>query len=97
MYYTPVSIVWLNTVLGRVKLTFLRSTAVSGTEIGCNDDFCGDGLQSTVQFTADAGAVYKIQVGGFDCETGNLAVHVECQVLNCDPVVVNGPRQRRAA
>jgi hypothetical protein len=58
--------------------------------VACNDDFCGDGLQSTVQFTANPNANYKIQIGGFDGETGNLAVHVDCVVFKCPPVVING-------
>src|SRR6185369_3962590 len=62
----------------------------SFTPVACNDDFCGDGLQSTVQFTANAGAQYKIQVGGFDGETGNLTTNVDCQILSCPPLVING-------
>ena len=40
--------------------------------VACNDDFCGDGFQSTLTFIAAPGKTYKIQVGGFDGETGNL-------------------------
>jgi hypothetical protein len=58
--------------------------------VACNDDFCGNGLQSTVSFNADPNSSYKIQIGGFDGETGNLAVHVDCTILNCPPVVING-------
>lgn len=60
--------------------------------VACNDDFsgCGTGLQSSVQFTAQANQSYKIQVGGFDGETGNLAVNVTCEELFCDSIVVNG-------
>jgi len=59
--------------------------------VACNDDSdCGDGLQSTVSFTAQAGQTYKIQVGGFDGETGNLTVDVTCTDLLCDDIVVNG-------
>lgn len=58
--------------------------------VSCNDDFCGDGLQSTTSFTAQASQTYKIQVGGFDGETGSLVVDVSCLELLCDDVVVNG-------
>jgi hypothetical protein len=58
--------------------------------VGCNDDFCGNGLQSTVDFTADPGQTYKIQVGGFDGDTGNLTVDITCQDILCDNIVVNG-------
>jgi hypothetical protein len=58
--------------------------------VTCNDDFCGDGFQSSVTFLADAGQTYKIQVGGFDGETGNLVVNVACTVLTCPPTVIHG-------
>jgi len=58
--------------------------------VACNDDFCGDGLQSTVQFTANANTTYKIQIGGFDGETGSLTTDISCQTLQCPPVVING-------
>jgi hypothetical protein len=62
--------------------------------VACNDDFCGDGLQSTVGFTANPNTTYKVQVGGFgsapDTETGSLETVFDCQTLNCPPVVING-------
>lgn len=58
--------------------------------VACNDDFCGDGLQSTATFNADPNAKYKIQIGGFDGDSGNLAVHVDCTLFACPPVVING-------
>jgi len=58
--------------------------------VACNDDFCGDGLQSTANFTATPNTTYKIQCGGFDGETGTLVVDVSCTELQCDPVVING-------
>jgi len=62
----------------------------SFTPVACNDDFCGDGLQSTVNFTANPNTVYKIQAGGFDGETGTLNINVTCTTLNCPPLVING-------
>lgn len=64
----------------------------SFTAIACNDDTgsCGDGLQSEVAFLAQANTAYKIQVGGFDEETGSLVVNVACEDLLCEPQTVNG-------
>lgn len=62
----------------------------SFTPVACNDDFCGDGLQSSVSFLADPNSTYKIQVGGFDGETGNLVVDFTCQEFACPPTVING-------
>lgn len=72
------------------KVTGAACAFASFVPVACNDDACGDGLQSSVDFTADANSNYKIQVGGFDGDTGNLSVHVDCTVLLCPPVVVNG-------
>lgn len=58
--------------------------------IACNDDFCGDGFQSQVSFTASPGVTYKIQIGGFDGDTGNLVTSVACQLVNCPAVVIHG-------
>jgi hypothetical protein len=58
--------------------------------IACNDDSCGDGFQSQLGFTAEPNSTYKIQVGGFDGETGNLTVDIDCTELACPPIVING-------
>jgi hypothetical protein len=59
--------------------------------VACNDDFaCGDGLQSSVTFVAEPGQTYKIQVGGFDGETGTLVVNVACQNFVCPQTVIHG-------
>lgn len=62
--------------------------------VACNDDAesddCGDGLQSELEFAADPGKTYKIQVGGFDDETGNLAINFGCEELPCNDIIVNG-------
>jgi hypothetical protein len=59
--------------------------------VACNDDSaCGDGLQSQASFLADPNSTYKIQVGGFDGETGNLTVNIGCTEFTCAPVVING-------
>lgn len=58
--------------------------------IACNDDTCGDGFQSSVSFTAQPNTTYKLQIGGFDGETGTLSVNVACTELLCNPIVING-------
>jgi hypothetical protein len=66
--------------------------------VACDDDGadCGE-LRSHVTFVAEPGQTYKIQVGGFGGEggegggdTGSLTVNVNCQVLLCAPITVNG-------
>lgn len=61
-------------------------------EVACNDDAfnCGGGLLSMVTFAADPGATYKIQAGGFDGDTGNLAISIDCQAVKCSPVIIHG-------
>jgi len=60
--------------------------------VACNDDnaSCGDGFQSVIEFTAEAGQTYKIQAGGFDGETGSLHISIECVQIECPDIVVNG-------
>jgi hypothetical protein len=60
--------------------------------IACTDDFggCGDGFQSQISFSTQADTTYKVQIGGFDGETGSLVVNAVCQEILCDDVVVNG-------
>ncbi|HKP85152.1 MAG TPA: hypothetical protein VJZ26_03590 [Blastocatellia bacterium] len=60
--------------------------------VACNDDFggCGDGFQSSTSFTVLPGEVFKIQVGGFAGETGSLTVNIDCELIACDDIVING-------
>jgi hypothetical protein len=59
--------------------------------VACNDDSdCGDGLQSQASFTADPGATYKIQAGGFEGDTGSLGISITGAELSCADIVVNG-------
>ena len=64
--------------------------------VACNDDVgtCGNGLNSSATFTAEAGLTYKIQagraVGDFDVKTNSLTLNVACQEILCENVVVNG-------
>jgi hypothetical protein len=61
------------------------------TVVACNDDSaCGDGLQSQASFTAEPGQTFKIQVGGFDGETGGLVFAATCVELLCDDITVAG-------
>jgi hypothetical protein len=45
-----------------------------GTELACNDDFCG--LQSELAVNLTAGTTYLIRVAGYDGDTGNYALTV---------------------
>lgn len=72
------------------KVTGGACTFAGFVPVACNDDFCGDGLQSTVNFNADPNSNYKIQIGGFDGETGSLTTNITCTVFKCAPVVING-------
>jgi hypothetical protein len=44
------------------------TAACQGTQLGCNDQFCGN--QSQLSFPATSGNVYKIQVGGWNGQEG---------------------------
>jgi len=50
-----------------------------GTELGCNDDYCG--LQSQISFAATAGNEYLIEVGGFSSSTGQGLLSINCEPL----------------
>jgi hypothetical protein len=45
------------------EVAVYAGTSCVGTQLACNDDFCG--LQSQTSFTAVNGSVYKIRIGGF--------------------------------
>jgi hypothetical protein len=53
-----------------------------GTNLACNDDFCG--LQSQTSASVIAGNVYKIQIGGFNGSTGNFALNIAPPPGGCD-------------
>jgi hypothetical protein len=81
----------VDTALAVYKVNGAACDFANFQNIGCNDDSsCGDGFQSQLGFTADPGATYKIQVGGFDGDTGTLTVDVTCQEVLCDNIVING-------
>jgi hypothetical protein len=80
----------LDTVLAAYKVTGAACAFAGFINVACNDDFCGDGFQSTIAFSADAGATYKIQAGGFAGSTGNLTINVSCADILCDDVVIHG-------
>jgi hypothetical protein len=79
-----------DTAIMAYKVTGGACDFANFTPVACNDDFCGDGLQSTVSFLADPNSTYKIQVGGFDGETGNLTVNITCEEFACAPIAING-------
>jgi hypothetical protein len=81
-----------DTVLAVYKASGEPCEFGSFTEVACNDDAfnCGSGLQSAASFAAEVGATYKIQAGGFNAQTGTLALSIECQETACDATTVNG-------
>jgi hypothetical protein len=50
--------------------------ACGGTELGCNDDFCG--LQSQLIISVTEGTTYLIRVAGFDGATGIGELTISC-------------------
>jgi hypothetical protein len=79
-----------DTVLAAYKVTGAACAFAGFVNVACNDDFCGDGFQSSIQFTADPGANYKIQVGGFAGSTGTITTNIDCVEQLCPSVVING-------
>jgi hypothetical protein len=80
-----------DTVLAVYRVTGAACAFAGFVNVACNDDSsCGDGFQSQVAFTAAPNTTYKIQVGGFAGETGNITLNVTCTELNCEPIVING-------
>ncbi len=51
-------------------------TACGGTEIACNDDFCG--VQSQIIFSATAGTAYWIRIAGFNGQSGTGTLTLSC-------------------
>ena len=80
----------LDTVLAAYKVTGAACDFAGFVNQACNDDFCGDGFQSTIEFNADPGATYKIQAGGFAGSTGTLTINFSCVEQLCDPIVIHG-------
>ena len=59
--------------------------ACGGTELGCNDDFCG--LQSQLVISVTEGTTYLVRVAGYDGETGIGELTISCgEPADC-PVV----------
>jgi thermitase len=58
-----------------------RADPFTGQSVGCNDDVSSGDTTSSARFTAQAGASYLIQIGGFQgefgSESGSLRVRVE--------------------
>jgi len=80
-----------DTVIAAYKVNGAACDFANFALVGCNDDSsCGDGFQSQLAFTADPNSTYKIQVGGFDGDTGNIVLNFDCAELNCEPIVING-------
>jgi hypothetical protein len=52
-------------------------SACGGTQLACNDDFCG--LQSQSSLAVTAGTDYYIRVSGYNGATGSYVLNVSCQ------------------
>ena len=79
-----------DTVVAAYQVTGAACAFGGFVNVACNDDFCGDGLQSSIGFDAAPGASYKIQVGGFAGSTGNITTNITGVEQLCPPVVING-------
>jgi len=81
-----------DTVLAVYKASGGACDFAGFADAACSDDSfnCGNGLQSATNFAADAGATYKIQAGGFNNQTGTLAISIECEPSACDATTVSG-------
>ncbi|MFL6212701.1 MAG: hypothetical protein ACJ74J_02285 [Blastocatellia bacterium] len=80
-----------DTVLAVYKVNGAACDFANFAPVSCNDDAgCGDGFQSQVGFIAQPNSTYKIQVGGFSGDMGNIILDVTCAELNCDPINING-------
>jgi hypothetical protein len=79
-----------DTVLAAYQVTGAACAFAGFVNVACNDDFCGDGFQSSIGFDAAPGASYKIQVGGFAAETGTIILNITGVEQLCPPVVING-------
>lgn len=80
-----------DTVIDAYKVTGAACAFAGFVSVACDDDGCGTvGGPSTISFTADVGATYKIQVGGWQGSTGSITVNITCVEKVCPDVVING-------
>jgi hypothetical protein len=60
-----------------VLAVYTGGSVGSLTQVVCNDDISDpDDLDSEVEFTAQPDVLYRIQVGGYNGDTGNLQIHL---------------------
>jgi hypothetical protein len=67
-------------------------SACGGTELACNDDFCG--LQSEITYAVTAGVPIYVQVGGYNGATGNVLLNIYFAggcVVECPPGSIIDP------
>ena len=79
-----------DTVMAAYKVSGAACAFAGFVNVACNDDFCGDGFQSTIAFDAAPGATYKIQVGSFSGSTGSITTNISGVEQMCPPVIING-------
>mgnify|MGYP000878041327 CR=1 FL=1 len=66
-------------------LAVYTGSSVGGlTLVGCSDDI-GSALTSQVQFNAQAGVSYRVQLGGYDGDSGDGVLNVALTPLQPDP------------
>jgi M6 family metalloprotease-like protein len=77
-------------------LAVYTGDSVNGlSAVACNDDVSGGGLSSQVQFTGQAGVSYRVQLGGYDSDSGTGVLNVAIAALQPDlrqagPIQVGG-------
>lgn len=67
-----------------VVAVYTGSAVGALTQVACNDDAAST-LQSTVQFAAQAGTTYRVQVGGYNGAAGNATVNISSATQSSDP------------
>ncbi len=67
-----------------VLAVYTGSTVGGLTLVACNDD-AESTVQSAVQFTAQPGTTYRVQVGGYDAASGSAVLGISTAVQQADP------------
>ena len=81
---TQYTLTTVGSAFDTVLAVYTGSAVNSLTSVSCNDDFNG-AQTSQVQFTAQAGTLYRVQLGGYDAEGGNGVLNVAAATLESDP------------
>jgi hypothetical protein len=68
-----------------VLAVYTGSAVNALTPVTCNDDVTSGNTASQVQFTAQAGTPYRVQLGGYNGEGGNGVLAISSAVMESDP------------